>query len=266
MANDNCGNCEDILSGIPEWDGVTPYDGSFDIGELDRYIIDNKLDIADFTDGNVAIRTTPEDSRRLTYWSGTKVFDVMMNAVAENLRIQFENGRIAGKEYAEVYTQSILGVLQTAVEFMKFDINQIIDAKIKVKSLYLDWWRTLNQINLEVYKTKVQTEQIKAQIRMECCKTKAQLDQIRAQARLLDRQFDGFDDNMYIKLLQYQMDAFAMIYSSGMLDDATLPAPINVNEMSDLYSLYKNRARDILTKHLKEEGIQPSSSLYANMS
>ena len=376
---DTCTNCDDIIQNIPAWEGLTqlsypnelvfpnftevpnfdgftqfsgiptlvktPFDAlpnldtEFEIGGLDRYIIDNKLDIKDFTDGSVVEKVKKGTSISRLTWEGSKVFDVMVNALNENLRVKFENGNVSADKYAEIYAQSLVQVLQIATEFMKYDVSQLINAKIAIKRFYLEYWKTIasikmdqwrtlsqfdleewktksefsieewktlaqfdleewrtmaqfkfeelkskaqfnleewktntnyylqkwqteNQLALEVYKSKTQTEQIRGQLKMECCKTQAQLEQLKAQARVLDRQLAGFDDNMYIKLLEYQMNAFSMIYSSGMLDDATLPAPLNTNEMSDLYSLYKNRAKEILTKTLQNEGIDPSPKLY----
>ena len=58
------------------------------------------------------------------------------------------------------------------------------------------------------------------------------------------------------------MNAFSLIYSSGMLDDATLPAPLNVNEMGNLYKLYKDRVAETLPTLLQRESANPQDTLY----
>ena len=54
-------------------------------------------------------------------WYGTGVFDKLMGAINGNIKIQFDSGRLAGAEYANVY----LGSMQSAVsESMKFLLNK----------------------------------------------------------------------------------------------------------------------------------------------
>ena len=374
-----CNDCNSLINNIPNWEGITEliepdklifpnftevpkFDGftqfsgipalirtplgalpnldtELEIGGLDEYIINNKLDIKDFTDGEVIEKVKKGTSIPRLTWEGSKVFDVMVNALNENLRVKFENGNVSADKYAEIYAQSLVQVLQIATEFMKYDVSQLINAKIEIKRFYLEYWKTIatmqmeqwktitqfdleewrtksqfsieewrtlsqfdleewktiaqfkfeelkskaqfnleewktnttyslqkwqteNQLSLEVYKSKTQTEQIRGQLMLDCCKTKAQLAQMKAQARVLDRQLIGFDDNMYIKLLEYQLNSFSMIYSSGMLDDAQLPDPLNKNELGSLYSAYRNRIDKILPELLSSEKAIADESLY----
>lgn len=64
------------------------------------------ITIAQFTDG--AVTTNAEGNKE---WTGTGVFDVIMKAVNGNILVEYENGRIAGPDYATVY----LGSMQTAI-------------------------------------------------------------------------------------------------------------------------------------------------------
>lgn len=50
-------------------------------------------------------------------WQGTGVFDALMNAVNKNIEIQFNKGRIAGPDYANVYLGGIQAVLQQSIAF-----------------------------------------------------------------------------------------------------------------------------------------------------
>ena len=54
------------------------------------------------------------------------------------------------------------------------------------------------------------------------------------------RQIAGYSDNIAIKLLQAELDAFALIYSSGMLDNPDL-GPLNVNNLNMAYNTLVQR-------------------------
>ena len=75
-----------------------------------------QIDINDFS--NVQINNTnPQEPK----WEGTGIFDVIIKAANENIKIQHKTSRITGAEYAEVY----LGTMQSAIsEAMKFILNK----------------------------------------------------------------------------------------------------------------------------------------------
>lgn len=66
------------------------------------------INITDITNGNV----------QGIEWVGTGIFDVLMNAVNKNIDIQYQNGRITGSDYANVYLSSIQAVLQQSITFV----------------------------------------------------------------------------------------------------------------------------------------------------
>ena len=75
-----------------------------------------KIDINNFSNGQIDT-TNPQDPK----WEGTGVFDVIIKAANENIKIQHKTSRITGAEYAEVY----LGTMQSAIsEAMKFILNK----------------------------------------------------------------------------------------------------------------------------------------------
>ena len=75
-----------------------------------------ELDFSDFSNGSIN-STDPTNK----VWEGSGVFDELMMAVNGNIQVQYDNGRIKGTEYAEVY----LGSMQTAiVEAMKYMLNK----------------------------------------------------------------------------------------------------------------------------------------------
>ena len=75
-----------------------------------------QIDIKDFSNGQID-STNPQDPK----WEGTGIFDVIIKAANENIKIQHKTSRITGAEYAEVY----LGTMQSAIsEAMKFILNK----------------------------------------------------------------------------------------------------------------------------------------------
>jgi hypothetical protein len=64
-------------------------------------------------------------------WQGTGVFDTLIAAVNKNIEIQYNKGRITGKDYAEAYVLALQTTLQQSVEFLlRRDLTeaQIADA------------------------------------------------------------------------------------------------------------------------------------------
>ena len=143
------------------------------------------VDINDFSNGSID-NSNPQDPK----WEGTGVFDIIMKAANENIKIQNQASRITGAEYAEVY----LGTMQTAIsEAMRFLLNKDQSTKdLEVKQANID---------------------------------------------LLNRQREGFDDNKYQKLFEAQMNAWALMFSSGLLE--TKPEIISNDSASSLYNTLK---------------------------
>ena len=143
------------------------------------------VDINDFSNGSID-NSNPPDPK----WEGTGVFDIIMKAANENIKIQNQASRITGAEYAEVY----LGTMQTAIsEAMRFILNRDQSTKdLEVKQANID---------------------------------------------LLNRQREGFDDNKYQKLFEAQMNAWALMFSSGLL--TTQPSIISNDSASSLYNTLK---------------------------
>lgn len=143
------------------------------------------VDINDFSNGSID-NSNPQEPK----WEGTGVFDIIMKAANENIKIQNQTSRITGAEYAEVY----LGTMQTAIsEAMRFLLNKDQSTKdLEVKQANID---------------------------------------------LLNRQREGFDDNKYQKLFEAQMNAWALMFSSGLL--TTQPSIISNDSASSLYNALK---------------------------
>ena len=144
-----------------------------------------QIDINDFSNGQID-NANPQDPK----WEGTGIFDIIIKAANENIKIQHKTSRITGAEYAEVY----LGTMQSAIsEAMKYILQK--DNLIKDEEL--------KQANID----------------------------------LLNRQKQGFDDNKYQKLFEAQMNAWALMFSSGLL--TTKPEIISNDSASSLYNTLK---------------------------
>ena len=87
-----------------------------------------QIDIKDFSNGQIDSTNAQEPK-----WEGTGIFDVIIKAANENIKIQHKTSRITGAEYAEVY----LGTMQSAIsEAMKFLlIKEITEKDIALKEV-----------------------------------------------------------------------------------------------------------------------------------
>lgn len=146
------------------------------------------VNLAELTNGTTVVKEV--DGLNTFTWEGTAVFDVMVHMVNENLKIQYDEGRIKATDYAQAY----IGGLQTCLtESMKYIMQK--DNLIKDEDL--------KQANID----------------------------------LLNRQKDGFDDNKHQKLFEAQMNAWALMFSSGLL--TTQPSIISNDSASSLYNTLK---------------------------
>ena len=146
------------------------------------------VNLAELTNGTTVVKEV--DGLNTYTWEGTAVFDVLVRMVNENLKIQYDEGRIKATDYAQAY----IGGLQTCVtESMKYIMQK--DNLIKDEDL--------KQANID----------------------------------LLNRQKEGFDDNKHQKLFEAQMNAWALMFSSGLL--TTQPSIISNDSASSLYNTLK---------------------------
>ena len=146
------------------------------------------VNLAELTNGTTVVK---EVNGLNTYtWEGTAVFDVLVRMVNENLKIQYDAGRIKATDYAEAYIAGLQSCIAEAMKFIMQKDNLIKDEDLK-------------QANID----------------------------------LLNRQKEGFDDNKYQKLFEAQMNAWALMFSSGLL--TTQPKIISNDSASSLYNVLK---------------------------
>ena len=146
------------------------------------------VNLAELTNGTTVVKEV--DGLNTYTWEGTAVFDVLVRMVNENLKIQYDEGRIKATDYAQAYIGGLQTCLTESMKYIMQKDNLIKDEELK-------------QANID----------------------------------LLDRQREGFDDNKYQKLFEAQMNAWALMYSSGLLSDK--PQIISNDSASALYNALK---------------------------
>ena len=129
------------------------------------------IDIAELTDGSLNSENV---------WAGTKVFDVLMNAVNKNIEGQYNLQRLTGSDYATVYLGALQMVITQSMGFLmgQAEKEATVDNLIKQADVY-----------------------------------QAQID-------LYTRQKEGFDDDAKQKLLKQLMDTWAVAYSVAQDDNS----------------------------------------------
>lgn len=237
-----------------------------------------QLNAKDLSDGEV-VEKERYGKNRLEWDKGTKLFDRLIEVMAENLRVQFDNGRIVGKDFAQVYSEVFQKTLElgTTLTISSKDLElkaaeaqrqaemidlQKIQLKLDIKAKNLQNLALKEQIYnaradriLKEYQAKVAMGQLAllqqqsnelvaktALTREQMLMTKIQTENVAEQTRLYERQRLGFDDNILNKLTEFQMNNYSMMYSSGMIDDGVLPEPMNKAELADVYNWMKDKA------------------------
>ena len=146
------------------------------------------VNLAELTNGTTVVKEV--DGLNTFTWEGTAVFDVLVRMVNENLKIQYDEGRIKATDYAQAYIGGLQTCLTESMKYIMQKDNLIKDEELK-------------QANID----------------------------------LLNRQKEGFDDNKNQKLFEAQMNAWALMFSSGLL--TTQPSIISNDSASSLYAVLK---------------------------
>ena len=146
------------------------------------------VNLAELTNGTTVVKEV--DGLNTFTWEGTAVFDVLVRMVNENLKIQYDEGRIKATDYAQAYIGGLQTCLTESMKYIMQKDNLIKDIEVK-------------QANID----------------------------------LLNRQKEGFDDNKHQKLFEAQMNAWALMFSSGLL--TTQPSIISNDSASSLYNTLK---------------------------
>ena len=137
---------------------------------LVQYRLDEvvSVDMANFSDGNILGASSPN-----YVWSGTGIFDKLMMAVNGNVKAEYDNGRLKGADYAQVYLAGMQAAIAQSMQFL-----------------------------LQKQLTEAQTEVAQEQKAL-----------LLKQQLLVERQTKGFDDDAKQKLLKQTLDSWSVAYS-----------------------------------------------------
>jgi hypothetical protein len=139
------------------------------------------------------------------YVDGDGVFDLLMTAVGSHLKQEYEEGRIKGSDYANVYLGSMQSVLQQAILFLLQRQKADKEAELTDKQIE----KTDAEICL--LEAKCATEQ--AQI-VDTVNGVPVVGLVGKQKNLYQKQADGFDRDAEQKALKLLVDMYSVAKSA----------------------------------------------------
>jgi len=159
---------------------------------------------------------------------GTGYFDILMKTINIHADKQYVTNRITGAEYATVY----LGAMQSAIaEAVKFALSKDkIANEIDLANKQYDLSKQLTDKEIALKGNQAATEADKLKT------TQKARDVQEAQRRLTERQILGFDDNKQIKAFEAQLNSWALLNSSGMIDSVSIPGVISSANLQSTYN------------------------------
>ena len=204
--------------------------------------IESNINVLDLTKGKIHKNADKE-----YYWDGSAILDKLLNVLGQNLKTQLDNGWIEGSEYANAYVRMMEIATMQAMAWIKMskDIaaqNRQLDQVDNKNSA--DVCLQNNKLTLEEKvandKLVLEEKKIDEDVRLQENKLALEEKKVDSDIKVARRQIAGYSDNIAIKLLQAELDAFALIYSSGMLDNPDL-GPLNVNNLHNAYNTLVQR-------------------------
>ena len=199
--------------------------------------IESNINVLDLTKGKIHKNADKE-----YYWDGSAILDKLLHVLGQNLKTQLDNGWIEGSEYANAYVRMMEIATMQAMAWIKMskDIaaqNRQLDQADSKNSA--DVCLQNNKLTLEEKvandKLVLEKKKIDEDVRLQENKLALEEKKVDSDIKVARRQIAGYSDNIAIKLLQAELDAFALIYSSGMLDNPDL-GPLNVNNLHTAYN------------------------------
>ena len=175
--------------------------------------IESNINVLDLTKGKIH-----KNANKEYYWDGSAILDKLLHVLGQNLKTQLDNGWIEGSEYANAYIRMMEIATMQAMAWIKMSKD------IAAQNRQLDQADSKNSADVCLQNNKLALEEKK----------------VDSDIKVARRQIAGYSDNIAIKLLQAELDAFALIYSSGMLDNPDL-GPLNVNNLHNAYNTLVQR-------------------------
>ena len=204
--------------------------------------IESNINVLDLTKGKIHKNADKE-----YYWDGSAILDKLLHVLGQNLKTQLDNGWIEGSEYANAYVRMMEIATMQAMAWIKMskDIaaqNRQLDQADNKNSA--DVCLQNNKLTLEEKvandKLALEKKKIDEDVRLQENKLALEEKKVDSDIKVARRQIAGYSDNIAIKLLQAELDAFALIYSSGMLDNPDL-GPLNVTNLNMAYNTLVQR-------------------------
>lgn len=193
--------------------------------------IESNINVLDLTNGRIN-----RNADREYYWDGPVILDKLLNVLGQNLKTQLDNGWIEGSEYANAYVRMMEIATVQAMAWIKMSKD------IAAQNRQLDQVDNRNSADLCIQNNKLALEEKQVDNNFKIAKDKLALEErkVDSDIKVANRQIAGYDDNIVIKLLQAELDAFALIYSSGMLDNPDL-GPLNVTNLNTVWNMLVQR-------------------------
>ena len=211
--------------------------------------IESNINVLDLTNGKIHKNTDRE-----YYWDGPVILDKLLNVLGQNLKTQLDNGWIEGSEYANAYVRMMEIATVQAMAWIKMskdiaaqnrqldqvDNRNSADLCIQNNKLALEEKKIDSDIEIANKKLALEEKQVGNNFKIAKDKLALEEKKVDSDIKVARRQIAGYSDNIAIKLLQAELDAFALIYSSGMLDNPDL-GPLNVNNLHNAYNTLVQR-------------------------
>ena len=211
--------------------------------------IESNINVLDLTNGKIHKNADKE-----YYWDGPVILDKLLNVLGQNLKTQLDNGWIEGSEYANAYVRMMEIATVQAMAWIKMskdiaaqnrqldqvDNRNSADLCIQNNKLALEEKKIDSDIEIANKKLALEEKQVDNNFKIAKDKLALEERKVDSDIKVANRQIAGYDDNIVIKLLQAELDAFALIYSSGMLDNPDL-GPLNVNNLNTVWNMLVQR-------------------------
>ena len=93
------------------------------------------VNLAELTNGTTVVKEV--NGLNTFTWEGTAVFDVLVRIVNENLKIQYDEGRIKATDYAQAYIGGLQTCLTESMKYIMQKDNLIKDEDLKQANIDL---------------------------------------------------------------------------------------------------------------------------------
>lgn len=147
-----------------------------------------------------------------------EIYSSLSKKIYDDMDQQFKQGKINGATYAQTWAQLMQSVISGSLSTV---------AQLQMKETEAD--RCIKEAQCDL--TKSQKEKVDYEVANIMPSTLA----------LNERQLKGFDDNLRQKLFESQMNSWAMMFSSGLLEEVP-----NIITNQEVATLYEDILEDIL--------------------